>query len=98
MTGLRRAWFVYVLECRGGRLYTGITTDIERRMAEHDGSRRGARFTRANPPAKLRAAVEVADRSAALKLEAALKRLRRSEKLAWLEAQAARAGKPAALE
>ncbi|MGH8127346.1 MAG: GIY-YIG nuclease family protein [Gammaproteobacteria bacterium] len=76
-------WFVYILECRGGRLYTGITTDVGRRMAEHRGGRRGARFTRAHPPGKLYALARVKDRSEALKLEAALKRLRRSQKLAW---------------
>ena len=76
-------YYVYMLECRGGRLYTGITTDIERRFAEHRAGRKGARFTRAHPPAKLLAATGAANRSEALKLEAALKRLRRAGKLAW---------------
>lgn len=81
------SWFVYMLECRGGRLYTGITTDVERRMAEHRDGRRGARFTRAHPPGELRAVARVANRSEALKLEAALKRLRRPQKIAWAAAQ-----------
>jgi putative endonuclease len=80
---MEQVWFVYMLECRGGRLYTGVTTDVERRMAEHHGGRRGARFTRAHPPAKLCAVVRVTGRSEALKLEAALKRLRRPRKLVW---------------
>jgi len=83
---MEQVWFVYMLECRGGRLYTGVTTDIERRMTEHQGGRRGARFTRAHPPAKLCAVARVTGRSEALKLlklEAALKRLRRFQKLAW---------------
>ncbi len=80
---MEQVWFVYMLECRGGRLYTGVTTDVERRMTEHQGGRRGARFTRAHPPAKLCAVVRVTSRSEALKLEAALKRLRRPRKLAW---------------
>ncbi|MGA7966303.1 MAG: GIY-YIG nuclease family protein [Gammaproteobacteria bacterium] len=78
-----KLWFVYMLECRGGRLYTGITTDIERRMTEHRGGRRGARFTRAHPPGKLCAVARVTTRSEALKLEAALKRLRRPQKIVW---------------
>jgi len=72
-----------MLECRGGRLYTGVTTDLERRLAEHNAGRKGARFTRANPPAKLLAFRQVPGRSAALKLEAALKKLRRLQKLRW---------------
>lgn len=85
-----QAYFVYVLECRGGRLYTGITTDVERRLAEHRDGRRGARFTRAHPPAALRASVQVTDRSEALKLEAALKRLPRARKLEWIAQHAVR--------
>lgn len=77
------AWFVYMLECRGGRLYTGITTDPERRFSEHRGGTRGARFTRAHPPSALRAVARVADRGRALKLEAELKRLPRIRKLEW---------------
>ncbi|MGB9429237.1 MAG: GIY-YIG nuclease family protein [Gammaproteobacteria bacterium] len=87
---MAKPYYVYLLECRGGRLYAGITTDIERRLAEHRGGRRGARFTRANPPAKLLAVREVANRSAALKLEAALKKLRRLEKLQWAAGAPAR--------
>lgn len=78
-----QSYYVYLLECRGGRLYAGITTDIPRRVAEHRAGKRGAKFTRANPPARLLAVRQLANRSAALKLEAALKRLRRADKLAW---------------
>jgi len=82
-TSAKAGWFVYMLECRGGRLYTGITTDVGRRLAEHRGGKRGAHFTRAHPPAKLCAVERVASRSQALKLEAALKRLSRVRKLDW---------------
>ncbi len=82
-----RPYYVYLLECRGGRLYTGITTDLARRLKEHRGGARGANFTRAHPPAKLLAARRVPGRSAALRLEAALKKLRRARKLAWAVAQ-----------
>lgn len=79
-----------MLECRGGRLYTGITTDLERRLAEHREGKRGARFTRAHPPSKLVASKQVSDRSEALKLEAALKRLSRANKLEWVVQHATR--------
>jgi putative endonuclease len=72
-----------MLECRGGLLYTGITTDVDRRLAEHNMGRRGARFTRAHAPVKLLAAQRVTCRSEALKLEAVLKKLNRAQKLDW---------------
>lgn|SRR5574340_164661 len=78
-----RPYYVYLLECRGGRLYAGITTDVERRLREHRGASKGARFTRAHPPVKLVATVRVASRSAALRLEASIRKLRRPQKLRW---------------
>ncbi|MHB8404107.1 MAG: GIY-YIG nuclease family protein [Gammaproteobacteria bacterium] len=80
---MTKSYCVYMLECRGGLLYIGITTDIRRRMTEHHEGRIGARFTRANPPARLLAVRQVVGRPAALKLEAALKKLRRPQKLRW---------------
>ena len=68
------AWFVYLLECRGGRVYTGIATDVERRIAEHRAGR-GARFTRAHPPERELARFPCPDRPFALRAEAAVKRL-----------------------
>jgi putative endonuclease len=67
-------WFVYLLECRGGRIYTGIATDVDRRLAEHRAGR-GARFTRAHPPERELARLPCADRPEALRREAAIKRL-----------------------
>ena len=67
-------WFVYLLECRGGRIYTGIATDVDRRLDEHR-SGRGARFTRAHPPVRELARLPCADRPEALRREAAIKRL-----------------------
>ncbi|MGA9854977.1 MAG: GIY-YIG nuclease family protein [Gammaproteobacteria bacterium] len=72
-----------MLECRDGRLYTGITTDIARRLTEHNTGHRGAHFTRANPPVRLLAARQVLNRSVALKLEAGLKKLSRAQKQRW---------------
>jgi putative endonuclease len=73
------AWFVYLLECRGGRIYTGIATDVDRRLAEHRAGR-GARFTRAHPPVRELARLPCADRPEALRREAAIKRLTPSAK------------------
>ncbi|MBY6204269.1 GIY-YIG nuclease family protein [Halomonas denitrificans] len=74
-------WWIYVLDC-DGRLYTGVTTDPERRLQEHrDGRSRAARFTRGSASIELRYAVAVGGRSLALRAEYRLKRLSRSEKL-----------------
>ncbi|MGH8373392.1 MAG: GIY-YIG nuclease family protein [Gammaproteobacteria bacterium] len=83
MSNPEQAYFVYLLECSGRRLYTGITTDVARRVEEHRTGKKGARFTRANPPVRLLAMLRVNGRSEALKLEAALKRLSRTQKLLW---------------
>ncbi len=71
---------VYILRCRGDRLYTGITTDLERRFSEHGGTEKSARFTRAFRPETVAAAWKTDSRSAALKLEARIKKLTRREK------------------
>ncbi|MDE2070876.1 MAG: GIY-YIG nuclease family protein [Gammaproteobacteria bacterium] len=83
MNAKARHWYVYLLECRGERLYTGITTDVERRLHEHRAGQKGARFTRAHPPVRMVAAVRVASRPAALRLEAAIRKLRHAQKLRW---------------
>lgn len=79
------AWVVYIVETERGALYTGITTSLERRLAEHGGSRgRGARFFRLGRPARLVYAEPAADRGGALRREAAIKRLDRRAKLALI--------------
>lgn len=75
------AWYVYILRCADGTLYTGISTDPQRRAAEHNGDGPGARYTRARRPVELAYTETVADRSAAARREAAIKRLSRMEKL-----------------
>jgi putative endonuclease len=67
-------WFVYLLECADGSLYTGIATDVQRRYAEHAAGK-GARYTRSHPPARLLACFPHPDRSSALKAEAAIRKL-----------------------
>lgn len=75
-----RDWFLYVLRCADDTFYTGITTDLARRVAEHNGGR-GARYTAARRPVKLVGAWCFPDRSAAQRAEARLKRLSRTRKL-----------------
>lgn len=69
-----------MLRCRDGTLYTGATNDLERRLATH-GRGKGAAYTRARLPVTLVWSEPAEDRSTALRREAALKRLSRSEKL-----------------
>jgi putative endonuclease len=72
-------WGVYLARCTDGSLYTGITTDPERRVVEHNGGR-GAAYTRARLPVTLVYWEPAADRSSALRREHAIKRLTRKEK------------------
>jgi putative endonuclease len=81
--------FVYLLRCSDDSLYCGWTTDVERRLAAHAAGT-ASRYTRSRLPVELAAAIGVADRSAALREEARIKRLPRSAKLE-LVAQAAEA-------
>ncbi|UXY14385.1 GIY-YIG nuclease family protein [Chitiniphilus purpureus] len=81
-------WYLYVIECRGGSLYTGIATDVARRWQEHAGGR-GARYTRAHPPVRLLAIAPHPDRASALRAEAALKRLKPLAKRAFCAAHPA---------
>ena len=77
-----KTYFVYILECADGTLYTGIADDVSRRVREHNGEGRvGAKYTRTRQPVVLRYQEECEDRSAALKREYALKQLSRSNKL-----------------
>ena len=67
-------WFVYMLRCRDGSLYTGITTDVRRRLAAHRAGS-GSRYTRSRLPVSLVYRERRATRAAALRREAAIKRL-----------------------
>ncbi len=69
-----RPWFVYLLECRDGSVYTGIATDVGRRFAQHLAGK-GARYTRAHPPLRLLGQFEYPDRAAASRAEYAIKQL-----------------------
>ncbi len=80
-----KTWFVYILSCADGTLYTGVTTDTVRRTAEHnEANGRGARYTRSRRPVRLVYREPAADRGAASRREVAIKRLSRTEKLALI--------------
>jgi putative endonuclease len=74
-------YHVYIVRCADMTLYTGIATDIRRRIYEHNHSRLGARYTSARRPVRLEYADSFQDRSAALKEEARIKKLPRAKKL-----------------
>ena len=71
---------LYILRCADGTLYTGIAVDVERRLAEHESGRRGARYLRGRGPFELVFSAVVGDRSAASKLEYRVKQLNRLQK------------------
>jgi predicted GIY-YIG superfamily endonuclease len=79
-------WFVYVVRCGDGSLYTGIAVDVEARVSVHNDGR-GARYTRSRRPVKLVYVERRRSRSSALKRELAIKALERLEKLALVAAQ-----------
>ena len=74
-------YFVYILECGDKTLYTGITTNLDRRIKEHNSSKLGAKYTKIRRPVKLIYSKELTNRSAALKEEFQIKRLSRQQKL-----------------
>jgi len=73
-------WFVYILRCSDQSLYTGITTNMERRLKEHNSSVRGASYTRGRRPVTLAYCHQCACRSTASQDEARIKRLPRAAK------------------
>jgi putative endonuclease len=83
-------WTVYLVRCRDGSLYAGVTTDLERRLAQHNAGE-GAAYTRSRRPVDLVYREEVVDRSAAQRREHAIRRLTRTEKESLAAANAAQA-------
>ena len=74
-----KTWYLYILRCGDGTLYTGITTDVEARLAQHRAGK-GAKYTRGRGPLEVVYTEECEDHSAALKRELAVKALSREEK------------------
>lgn len=75
------AWYAYLVECRDGTLYAGSTTDLARRLEEHNGSPKGAAYTRARRPVRMVYSQEFKTRSEAAQHEAYLKSLSRAQKV-----------------
>jgi DNA-binding protein HU-beta len=82
-----KTWFIYLLECVDGSLYTGITVDVAARLVAHQ-SGKGARYTRSHQLLRLLASAPAGTRSAALKAELAIKRLPRDKKLPAIQSLA----------
>lgn len=80
-----KLWYMYVVECSDRSLYCGITTDVQRRLSEHNSSKSGAKYTRSRRPVMLVYAEEHENRSSALKAEASFKRLTRLQKIEIVE-------------
>lgn len=77
----KQNWYVYILECSDKTLYSGITTDIERRVEEHNSSTKGAKYTKVRRPVTLVYFLKKKNRSDASKEECRLKKLKREEKI-----------------
>jgi len=73
-------WFLYILQCADGTYYTGVTTDMKRRLNEHNTSKRGAKYTKTRRPVKVVYLSEYEDRSSAQKAEYEFKQLTRKQK------------------
>lgn len=74
-------WFIYILECSDKTFYTGITTDIYRRLDEHNGTKKGAKYTTARRPVRMVYFEPSKNRSSASKREKEIKNLTRQEKM-----------------
>lgn len=81
-----RLWYLYVLHCQGGSLYTGITTDVAKRYAAHAAGK-GARYTRSFPPLGIALVLQFDGKGDALAAEHAVKAMSAAQKRAWLAAQ-----------
>ena len=77
-----KTWFLYLIECRDGAIYTGIAVDVAARYAAH-ASGKGARYTRSHPPRRLLAVLDYPDRASASVAEYAVKQLSAVEKHAY---------------
>lgn len=81
---IRKPYFIYILLCEGDKLYTGITTDVNRRFKEHKDTsenRKGAKYTKLNTPVKILKYFKVKNRSIATSLEHKIKKLSKLDKV-----------------
>lgn len=79
------SYYVYILKCCDGTLYTGIAKDVLKRLEEHNTSDKGAKYTKARRPVKLLYSEASEDRSSASKREYAIKKLSRTQKLELIQ-------------
>ena len=82
-----KKYYVYIVECADGSYYTGYTTDIQRRINEHNYSMKSAKYTRSRRPVKLIHEEEYDTLSAALKREHAIKKLKKKQKKSLVESK-----------
>lgn len=82
---MNKKYYVYIVECADGSFYTGYTTDVQRRLNEHNFSTRSAKYTRSRRPVKLKHQEEYNTLSEALKREHAIKKLSRKKKKALID-------------
>ncbi|MBC8414311.1 MAG: GIY-YIG nuclease family protein [Nitrospira sp.] len=68
-------WYLYMIRCKDGSLYTGIATDVQRRLQEHQGGKKGARYLRGRGPLHIVKSMKAGTRSSALKLESRVKKM-----------------------
>ncbi|MEB8433152.1 GIY-YIG nuclease family protein [Cocleimonas sp. KMM 6892] len=80
-------WFVYMLRCADNSLYTGVTTDVKRRLKEHNEDKAGAKYTRAKRPVSLVYEETAESRSAACQREYQLKKLKKSDKESFVRGE-----------
>lgn len=87
----KSAWYVYIIQTEKGHLYTGITTDLERRFKEHASGKKGAKYFGVSAPTEIMFSKKFKDRSSASIAEAAIKKLKREEKLEIIQTRKFRA-------
>ena len=85
-------WYVYLLQCSDNSYYTGITTDVKRRLSEHNNSKRGARYTKSRRPVKMLCYFRVSSRSEACKEEAKIKGMKRNDKPIYIMSRGGTSG------
>lgn len=82
---MNNSWYIYIVECCDGSFYTGITTDIDRRLLEHNFSFKAAKYTRSRRPVKLVYKEVSQNRSTASKREYQIKKMKRKDKVILVE-------------
>lgn len=85
---MKKDWFVYIVECSDGTLYTGVTTDVDRRMNQHNTGK-GSKYTRTRYPVTLLVSCKTSGKSHAYKIEYFIKKLNRNQKILFVKTMAA---------